>query len=348
MVKIKTNIGESAVTPSKQEQFLKILSTHLKIVRGIFAKFQGNVNLEKRYFYFDINAGDGTCQETQRCGSAMAFIKKATELEIPYNAFFIDENEDNCRKLKNEIIKFELEFKRPKNSSWQVLCGNNEIVLRDLLQDKLRLQAEKRWTQGMLYHDPNGAFNDKLISMFTMHPFMQSIEVLINCHTNILKRTAAIKKIVKSRDQRTLEQRINVIKKKYWFIRSPYGKQAWSFLLGTNWDHFPEFKNDEMFDKDTEKGKIIFDELNLTKPKFIAKYGKSFKEIDLGLRMNRFSDKGLREEKEIRDKYFGHCSFLNCTKIRGIKMDSGKPLCQRHNNEYKKENKCNPDDQLLF
>ena len=57
---------------------------------------------------------------------------------------------------------------------------------------------------------------------------------------------------------------VNKIDKKCWLIREPYGKQQWSFLLGTYGDIFDDYKKYEFYRIDSEEGKDIFYLLNTT------------------------------------------------------------------------------------
>ena len=67
-------------------------------------------------------------------------------------------------------------------------------------------------------------------------------------------------------DKRTLEERLQFIPKKYWLIRNALKNNSWqwTFLLGTNWTDFPEFKKIDMVKLDSSKGQAFFEKLNLT------------------------------------------------------------------------------------
>lgn len=59
---------------------------------------------------------------------------------------------------------------------------------------------------------------------------------------------------------------LKLIPKKYWLVRNALKNSTWqwTFLLGTNWTDFPEFKKIDMVKLDSSKGQSFFEKLNLT------------------------------------------------------------------------------------
>ena len=57
---------------------------------------------------------------------------------------------------------------------------------------------------------------------------------------------------------------MDIVGKKQWLIREPIGKHQWTFMLGTNWKKFPEWKKEGFYRIDTEEGQRVFRRLNWT------------------------------------------------------------------------------------
>lgn len=54
------------------------------------------------------------------------------------------------------------------------------------------------------------------------------------------------------------------IGKKAWLIREPFGKHQWSFILGVNWEEFPEFKKIGFHKTSSTQGQNILNRINYT------------------------------------------------------------------------------------
>jgi len=54
------------------------------------------------------------------------------------------------------------------------------------------------------------------------------------------------------------------IDKRVWLVRQCSGRHQWTFLLGTNWDSFPEFHNHGFFKADSPVGQQVLEQLDNT------------------------------------------------------------------------------------
>jgi hypothetical protein len=50
---------------------------------------------------------------------------------------------------------------------------------------------------------------------------------------------------------------IRDVPKRYWLIREPYYQHQWTFLIGTNWDTFPDFSRHGFVTIDSPHGREI-------------------------------------------------------------------------------------------
>ena len=237
-------MGRSEITEIKQEHFRVILRAHLRIVKAIFDKYQYKL---PTYFYFDINAGSGSYEG--KSGSPLIFLEEVTQIDIPYSAIFIDKDEKNIETLSV--------LTKPYQPNVKTFCGEHADILPKLYAK----DCQQRY--GLLYTDPNGIFDAEILREFSQNRCYQKLDILINCPAVAIKR---MKNSPKHLDKRTLEERLQFIPKKYWLIRNALKNNSWqwTFLLGTNWTDFPEFKKIDMVKLDSSKGQAFFEKLNLT------------------------------------------------------------------------------------
>jgi len=57
---------------------------------------------------------------------------------------------------------------------------------------------------------------------------------------------------------------LNRILKKRWIVREPVSRHQWTFLLGSNWKKFPEFRKMGFYNLGSRKGKEILSRLIYT------------------------------------------------------------------------------------
>lgn len=239
-------VGVSVFTETKQEHFRKIIRAHMDIVHAVVKKHSW---AENRYYFFDINCGPGIKDDED--GSPVIFLEEIARIDIDYKAIFIDINPSNVESLKTVVHE---------NGKVSIFCGDHAEILPRIIEDDFGASLHKD-KYGMLYTDPNGIFNDELLTEFSIR--FPRIDILINCPATAIKR---VKNCSRCSDSRTLEERIGQIRKDNWIIRDKLtsSRYQWTFLLGSNWDSFPEFRNLEMYRINSPKGKVILDDLNWT------------------------------------------------------------------------------------
>ncbi len=240
--------GASEITPIKQAHFRQILGIHLKIVHAIFLKRRYSLDT---FFYFDINCGHGMSEDSTQKGSPLIFLEEIQRFPgMKYEAVFIDMEKRNIDLLKQRL---------PKSTSCvQCFCGDHAEILPQFFS-----RTTTQWHYGLLYTDPDGIFNAELIADFSRQPLYQATDILINCPAAAIKR---VRKSSKCQESRTLEDRLDLIKKKSWLVRQTLRRSTWqwTFLLGTNWNAFPEFSQISMVKRSSKQGKAIFEKLNYT------------------------------------------------------------------------------------
>jgi len=163
MMPIINGVGQSDITRIKQKHFREILRVHLQITGHIFKKNADKDWWNKRYYYFDLNAGRGhDCDGN--IGSPLIFSEEAARAGIDAMAVFIEKEPENADVLRQCVSG--------------VICGDHTEKLPELFPDN-----DKVWRYGLLYSDPNGVFDTECIRRFSEQPCFHATDILINCNS---------------------------------------------------------------------------------------------------------------------------------------------------------------------
>jgi len=245
----------SQYTPQKNQDFRFILGTHIKITDCTLRKHRW---ANQNYNYFDITAGPGSGK--YGFGSPLIFVGEIGLIERQYRAVFIDQDETAYQRLQICLAPYS------QNGNLSIHCGEHHEVLKKYLG----IWRTKDF--GLLFDDPSGQIPSfDLLAVFAK--YYPRIDILIYITPTNIKRQYHCK--LCSCDLR-LDDYIKRIPKKYWIIREPKGCHQWTFLLGTNWDSFPSFKNKGFYRIDSLEGQVIFDRANLTKEELNGTNGNLF------------------------------------------------------------------------
>jgi hypothetical protein len=267
------NVGVSDNTPKKQKTLQSILDVHTRIVGKIINKPNSLRYAEPHYLYIDLNSGPGKYGDID--GSPLVFKNTANANRVPYIAILSEINKNNCDSLGVETSAesgsycHECGSQLLKSSNvtscflngggWGIICNEDNTVTLDSVIDHYRNETIKK-PYGMVYVDPNNheARFKHLETLFANNR-MRYLDLLIHVSGTIIKRllhTNTTERIIES---------ISGINKKYWLIRKPYSCWQWTFLLGTNWDGFPEFKNLDFVHVESEEGQEYLKLINNTR-----------------------------------------------------------------------------------
>jgi len=238
-------VGISDHTPLKESGLGCILRMHMRVTKSIIAKRESFAHPD--YHWFDINAGFGQYPECP--GSPLVFLNEAKQIGITYQATFIEQDATNVSRLASCI---------GDNRNVTILCGDNMRLL-PIVAGQL---SGRRQHYGMLYTDPNGIPSFDLLSGVSRFPVLRKVDFLIYVSATSIKRSrrAHPDKYV------GLTEYLATIDKRHWLLRdiSTVGAHQWTFLLGTNWDGFPEYRKEGFYRADTKDGKAIMNILATT------------------------------------------------------------------------------------
>ncbi len=245
---IENNVGFSEHTKDKHDQLRNFLRMHLEIVRSIFQKGKAT----GPYYYFDLNAGPGEYLGTT--GSPLIFLKEAEEVGLRYKAVFYEQSLENAIALEEKVGVI---------PSCQVInASNSEISKFPQLGSKP--YNDKRY--GLMFADPNGGHPDwESIGKFFQHNNHRSIDVLLYLSATGIKRVSC-----SMNGLPRLMDGMNAIGKQHWLVRRPADAHQWTFLVGTNWADFPDWKRKGFYSVQDRIGKNILDRLHYTAREYKA------------------------------------------------------------------------------
>ncbi len=256
---VDTGQGFSEYTVDKQNTFRYIIRSLLSSWKfGILPKCRW----ARGYFYIDTTSGEGR-DKNGELGSPLIFLDEAKKINVDFSALFIDKVNIRWKKLLLNCQQFYPLLERKRNIVFR--CFDYSKYLEISLQ-KLIPEFNKSGKYGLCYVDSNGIPNLDCFHQIMLWGGFNQIDLLVNLNANSIKRVRCCSKIP---EKRTLEQRLQPLipNKRYWLIKVPENHTGWqwSFLIGTNWDSFPELKNIGFYSLDSSKGKEILYELNYTK-----------------------------------------------------------------------------------
>lgn len=224
-------------TTIKQADFRDILAHHLDVCQLIFSNFQN----PSTYRYIDTFGGPG-CPDGIM-GSPVIFQELAQKRGMTYEADIFELNPDNYSSLRSYL-----------NSSIRVHLGDGSHLVK-------LLQAGKS-QYGLLYCDPPQ----------TPESFLQSIEIMkyaaqryrkLDLMLYISGRLYKAHKTFK--DLPYIAEVMNSIDKEHWAIRKLRTGQQWTFLIGTNYIKWADWRKRGLYPVDSPEGRHCLEHLNLTR-----------------------------------------------------------------------------------
>lgn len=226
--------GQSDMTEIKQRDYQEFLTLWLTFVKNALR----SPRYRKTIIYIDTNAGSGYNAEFDCPGSPVIFCEEMEKADIPYLAYLIEKRQDYCQELRARVKPFNAE----------VFNGDNQEEL-PLILDRLPHSS-----LGLMYIDPNGIPDWKIVNQASSHPKIQTVDILIRYNTNAVWRN--------HHNGYHLESDIDNLKKKFRWGKEyyPFDKWSWSFLLGMNYP-YGDWQSKGWKRLDTEAGLNLLERL---------------------------------------------------------------------------------------
>jgi len=244
-------VGVSDETRKKNETVEGLLLMHMQCCKK-------RVSAVTPYLWVDLNAGPGrySADDGQPSlfepasefseiitGSPLIFRSCAEHRQIEHYRAILFENHSGCRDSLSAYIGDDPRF---------MILGDHCAATRMLVDVPM-------WTYGMVYSDESGHIPPfHLLGDIASLRGLRKVDLLINYAAATHKRA----RLSKPGRHRYVIEEISDIPKDFWLIREPHRQHQWTFLIGTNWGGFPEWKQKGFFLLDSPEGQMILERLN--------------------------------------------------------------------------------------
>lgn len=251
----KNGVGQSESTPIKNDHFRGMLRIQIAAAAAVMRQSPKWCNPDW-YQYFDLYSGPGRTDYGE--GSPLIFLQEVQEFDIPFRAHFFDENPQFIEQLRNEIPRHVLPMCR-------FHAGDNLLTCRPYLKAMNTWRGKKPRRMGLIYADPNGEPEWKILQYMSRVLYFERTDILINFGANAIKKKRGARQI-----DHQLTEMLSRIDKKAWSIREPVGTWQWTMLLGMNWNRSVEWKRIGFYDIKSSAGREILRRLNYSKDELAA------------------------------------------------------------------------------
>jgi hypothetical protein len=242
----------SAETERKERHFRGIVRMHANICKGI-ARRHG---IASPYLYADLYAGPGSLRWKNRefDGSPLIARDELTRTGLPYQAVHFEEDAAVAAQLGEALWTPASLLDAPD--------PDNSPVFAERCQDAyprwLASGEGRRDRHGLVYSDPIGDPIPVDLLNATAEKFPR-VDLLAYVAAN-----SQYKRKGGSERTRFLADDIAAVNKDIVLIRRPFTAFQWTFVLWTNWAQLPEWQKEGFYRLDSETGRQILDQLNLT------------------------------------------------------------------------------------
>jgi len=229
----RATYGEGRDTEDKLDLFAALLNLHMTICS------------EKvwcpRYEYIDMNAGPGIAPQLQIHGSPLLFLDTIRRFKLSYHALMIEQDGRSAVELRDRI---------GIDDHTRVVQGDHALVVPQHIRTLAGQPA------GIIHHDPNGLPSWDVLRDIFAHPQAKRLDLFMYCRTNDVRRVNGYR-YNRGIPDITLPEGLAAIKKDYWLIRTPRKASCWTYIIGTNWPGFPEWRKNGVYRLESKEGQAI-------------------------------------------------------------------------------------------
>lgn len=272
-------VGISENTALKQQHYRLIMERLALIHRRGLAKPQNQQWVLPELVHVELNPGPGYLEELALPGSPVIAAEAYGAEGLPVVMHCPERERKVYPKLLDNLQRWGR--LRLLDEDWRqarLVSATRQLTCyaypRDYALELPRLLAEERERKtregleghnvrqslGVLYSDESGCMPPlSLLQSCAVWSHWWRLDVLIHVATTNLKRRRASPV---DPWPYTLEEVMAMIGKPYWIVREPFGPHGWSFVMGTHWERFPEFRAQGFYRLDSLEGCEILRRLN--------------------------------------------------------------------------------------
>lgn len=270
-------------TPQKQDAFKKAIGLHMDIVQKIWKKYPG---ANQVYRYFDLHGGMGVDPDGNE-GSPLIFKRIADEKKVKFRARVWEGHSETYASLQSHT----------KDIQGMTVYHEDHNDM-----DRSYLLPCDRKAYGVAYVDPSNA-EVPIEALLKIRDCYPKVDFMIYI------AAASYKRQVNQKDYEDLASVLHSLKP-HWIIRKPIQKFQWTFLIGSSWFNFPDWKAEGFHKFLTAEGGTYFEQACYTKTQIREMYQPPL----------------FEPAYATYEEYLRHPLFRA---IRRIAMDKAEWICQR-------------------
>ncbi|HKN42315.1 MAG TPA: hypothetical protein VJW23_00215, partial [Propionibacteriaceae bacterium] len=213
----------------------------------------------------DLHAGRGNLvfNGHRFSGSPLIFLDIAQREQLQHQALFFEQDPAELAQLHAAVSHL--------NGTMPVLNGDPcEVGMRRWLAS-----IPSQWNRlGLVYADPIAKEIPHAL-LAAVAKKLPQVDLLSYVSATAYKRRRGV-----DLGRGRLDEHIHAVGKKYVRIREPLGMHQWTFILWTNWDKFPEWRNIGLYRLESEHGTRILNRLTMTSEEWHAATNTPLFEVD--------------------------------------------------------------------
>ena len=249
----------SPETEPKEADFRGILRMHVPICKSILGRFGG-----PPYLYVDLYAGPGNLEYegSEFVGSPLIAQEELVRAGLEYESVHFERDTEVAWALEEALLVPRSLLWWPDPESTHIFAEACQTGFPRWLGSAGR--QPKRY--GLVYADPirDEVPVDLLNKAAALMPRVDLLSYV--SATQYKRRRGADLKRNGTSERPLLSDHISAVNKRYAVIRRPRGPWQFTFVLWSNWASFPAWTAAGFYRLDSDAGREILDQLDLTAP----------------------------------------------------------------------------------
>jgi hypothetical protein len=241
----------SPETEQKERDFRGILAMHVNICKGILRR-QGATP----YLYADLYAGRGHLEFKGRRfdGSPLIARDTLTGAGVPYEAVHYERDPLEAARLIEALAGRSSTLFGPTAEDFPVFIESCQDGFPHWLDE----QGYQPNRYGLVYSDPiRDEIPHELLNRAAK--YLPRVDLLSYVAATQYKRRRG-----SDPNKPFLADHIKAVDKRFALIREPAGPWQWTFVLWTNWDRMPDWRQRGFHRLDSEQGERVLERLSLS------------------------------------------------------------------------------------